>query len=85
MKYGVYGNLILIYPKPYSIYLRGTISVQGPLARQGGFAFTFQGCKYNMLRDYTARAAELLRDLPSATSCTYLNAAEVRRLLPPNE
>ena len=25
VKYGVYGDLILIYPKPYSIYLRGTI------------------------------------------------------------
>ena len=24
--YGVYGDLILIYPKPYSIYLRGTIA-----------------------------------------------------------
>ena len=23
--YGVYADLILIYPKPYSIYLRGTI------------------------------------------------------------
>ena len=23
---GVYGDLIIIYPKPYSIYLRGTIS-----------------------------------------------------------
>ena len=22
---GVYGDLIIIYPKPYSIYLRGTI------------------------------------------------------------
>ena len=22
---GVYGDLIMIYPKPYSIYLRGTI------------------------------------------------------------
>ena len=25
MEYGVYGDLIIIYPKPYSIYLRGTI------------------------------------------------------------
>ena len=24
--YGVYGDLITIYPKPYSIYFRGTIS-----------------------------------------------------------
>ena len=22
---GVYGDLIIIYPKPYSVYLRGTI------------------------------------------------------------
>ena len=25
IEYGVYGDLIIIYPKPYSIYLRGTI------------------------------------------------------------
>ena len=25
MEYGVYGDLFIIYPKPYSIYLRGTI------------------------------------------------------------
>ena len=25
IEYGVYGELIIIYPKPYSIYLRGTI------------------------------------------------------------
>ena len=25
MEYRVYGDLIMIYPKPYSIYLRGTI------------------------------------------------------------
>ena len=29
MDYGVYGDLIIIYPKPYSIYLRGTIGVEG--------------------------------------------------------
>ena len=27
IEYGVYGDLITIYPKPYSIYSRGTISV----------------------------------------------------------
>ena len=26
---GVYGDPIIIYPKPYSIYLRGTIQVWG--------------------------------------------------------
>ena len=26
---GVYGDLIIIYPQPYSIYLRGTICVRG--------------------------------------------------------
>ena len=26
---GVYGDLIIIYPKPYSIYLRGTIDEHG--------------------------------------------------------
>ena len=33
MEYGVYGDLIIIYPKQYSIYLRGTIGfgVQGLL------------------------------------------------------
>ena len=25
IEYGVYGDLIIIYPKPYSIYLRGII------------------------------------------------------------
>ena len=29
IEYGVYGDLIIIYPKPYSIYLRGTIGVRG--------------------------------------------------------
>ena len=41
IEYGVYGDLIIIYPKPYSIYLRGTIEFRvmacgeimlGPLA-----------------------------------------------------
>ena len=27
VEYGVYGNLIIIYPKPYFIHLRGTIPV----------------------------------------------------------
>ena len=27
MEYGSYGDLIIIYPKPYSIYLRVTIGV----------------------------------------------------------
>ena len=27
MEYGLYGELIKVYPKPYSIYLRGTIAV----------------------------------------------------------
>ena len=33
IEYGVYGDLIRIYPKPHSIYLRGTIDgvrVEGP-------------------------------------------------------
>ena len=28
LEYGVYGDLIIIYPKPYSIYLRGAIAVE---------------------------------------------------------
>ena len=28
-KYGVYDDLTIIYPKPYSIYLKGTIEFQG--------------------------------------------------------
>ena len=28
IEYGVYGDLIIIYPKPYSIYLRGTIILE---------------------------------------------------------
>ena len=27
IEYGVYGHLLLIYAKPYSIYLRGTITI----------------------------------------------------------
>ena len=27
IEYGVYGDLIIIYPTPYSIYLRGTILI----------------------------------------------------------
>ena len=30
MEYGIYGDLIIIYPKPYSIYLRGTIDPEVP-------------------------------------------------------
>ena len=26
--YGVYGDLMIMYPKPYSIYLRGTVVFQ---------------------------------------------------------
>ena len=28
IEYGVYGDLIIIYPQPYSIYLRGTIKLR---------------------------------------------------------
>ena len=27
IEHGVYGDLIMIYPKPYSIYLRGSITL----------------------------------------------------------
>ena len=27
IEYGVYGDLVIMYPKPYSIYLRGTITL----------------------------------------------------------
>ena len=30
IEYGVYADLILMYPKPYSIYLRGTIPLYSP-------------------------------------------------------
>ena len=30
IEYGVYGDLVTIYPSPYSIYLRGTIPLQNP-------------------------------------------------------
>ena len=33
---GVYGDLIMIYPKPYSIYLRGTMGF-----RDAGSGFRF--------------------------------------------
>ena len=32
MEYGVYGDLIMLYPKPYSIYLRGTIGCRAILS-----------------------------------------------------
>ena len=28
MEYGICGGLIIIYPKPYSMYLRGTIGLK---------------------------------------------------------
>ena len=28
IEYGVYGDLIIIYPQPHSIYLRGTVSLR---------------------------------------------------------
>ena len=28
IEHGVYGDLYIIYPKPYSIYLRGTIGFE---------------------------------------------------------
>ena len=31
IEYGVYGDLLKMYPKPYSIYLRGTIASAGHL------------------------------------------------------
>ena len=33
IQYGVYGDLIIIYPKPYSIYLRETICLDGLLPK----------------------------------------------------
>ena len=42
IEYGVYGDLIMMYPKPYSIYLRGTINpiAPDPLATSlGGIGF----------------------------------------------
>ena len=33
---GVYGDLIITYPKPYSVYLRGTITVQQQLCGFSG-------------------------------------------------
>ena len=32
----VYGDLIIVYPKPYSIYLRGTISARPSRFRDQG-------------------------------------------------
>ena len=29
IEYGVYGDLMIIYPQPYSIYLRWTIGFEG--------------------------------------------------------
>ena len=31
IEYGVYGDLIIRYPKPYSIYLRGTMRSSGTI------------------------------------------------------
>ena len=33
IEYGVYGDLIIIYLKPYSIYLRGTLPLSTPKAK----------------------------------------------------
>ena len=32
IEYGVYGDPIITYPKPYSVYLRETIHVDWPFA-----------------------------------------------------
>ena len=34
IEYGVYGDFILIYPKPYSIYFRGTINPNRSLLKK---------------------------------------------------
>ena len=34
IEYGVYGNLIIRYPKPYSIYLRGTIDLRLEVSKE---------------------------------------------------
>ena len=38
IEHGVYGDLIIIYPKPYSIYLRETISFQSRRSTASGEA-----------------------------------------------
>ena len=43
MESGVYGDLIIIYLKPYSIYLRATISPKALLAKVAGLAIVFCG------------------------------------------
>ena len=35
IEYGVYGDVIITYPKPYSIYLRGTIRLELNLMKLG--------------------------------------------------
>ena len=38
--YGVYGDVLIIYPKPYSTYLRGPLpSSGGSIARSGVLSF----------------------------------------------
>ena len=51
----MYGDGIIIYPKPYSIYLRGTIRVQGFGSKVSdykvaGFGFGFRGLRFKAWR-----------------------------------
>ena len=40
LEYGVYGDLIIIYPKPYSTYMKGTIGLyKGPSFLESPISF----------------------------------------------
>ena len=61
MEYGVYGDLTIMYPKPYSIYLRGTVEV----IKGSGFR-----AEVRVLRVWVSRAQFVgLRVQLSGTGC----------------
>ena len=41
--FGVFGDLIIIYPKPYSVYLRGTILILKPRYSRYGLGLRIEG------------------------------------------
>ena len=59
MEYGIYGDLIIVYPKPYSIYIRGTIdqeeAIREPilsLKQSSGWEMLRRPCHLEVLQIY---------------------------------
>ena len=60
---GVYGDLIIIYPKAYSIYLRGTIATPESKIERGSRCNSVYKCKKTTLNSREAVAPKNLLSL----------------------